>query len=313
MGSAVSLVCPSDRGALALADGQGAYVCTRCGSRFPVKAGVVRFLPDADQFYEGRNLNSVRYLPRSERPPFCWPLWLMCSGYVWAVRKHIPEGRTVIDMGCASGVRYYAERYRLIGLDLSGSSLEQVSSLYASCLQADATKPFPIPDGTVDGIISSFFWEHIPPELKPAVLAECHRALAPGGKLVFLYDIASENPLYRRLRRRDPALFKKLFVDREGHLGWESVEANRALFEVSGFRVLENLGREKTPFIQAAMYERVVQWPGWTRPLARAAWRLSRPPWFHVYNGMLRVLDGTLGRLLPPSWSRIVITVCEKA
>jgi hypothetical protein len=60
------------------------------------------------------------------------------------------------------------------------------------------------------------------------------------------------------------------------------------------------------------MYDKVAQWPGWTRPLARVAWRLSRPPWFHFYNGALRVLDATVGRLLPLSWSRIVISVCEK-
>jgi len=107
-------------------------------------------------------------------------------------------------------------------------------------------------------------------------------------------------------------LFKEVLIDREGHLGWQTVEDNRTLFEANGFRVVEDLGRETTPLISAAMYDKVAQWLGWMRPVARVVERLSRPPWFHFYNGALRVLDATLGRLLPLSWSRIVITVCEK-
>jgi SAM-dependent methyltransferase len=308
----LTLDCPSDRSSLDLEDGGAAYVCARCQRRFRTDAGVVRFLGGADDFYEGCYLYTIRCVPRSERIWAAWPLWLMNSGYVWAVRKHLREGRTIIEMGCASGVSYFAKRYRLVGLDLSYSSLRQVSSLYSSCLQADATQPLPIPDGTVDGIISSFFWEHIPPDLKPAVLAQCHRALAPGGKLVFLYDIDSANPLYRLRRRRDPALFREILIDRKGHLSWQSAEANRALFEANGFRMIENLGREKTPLINPAMYDKVLQWPGWTRPLARLGLRLSRAPWFHSYNGGVRVLDATLRRLLPLAWSRVVISVCEK-
>ena len=307
----LDLVCPSDRSAL-VHEADGAWRCGTCGARFPVVDGVVRFLGGADEFYEGRFLYTIKYAPASERWWSAWPLWLMNSGYVWAVRRFVPEGAVVVELGCASGVAYFARRYQLVGLDLSHGSLRQVAGLYSACLQADAMQPLPLPDGSADAIISSFFWEHIPPEHKPRVLEHCHRALAPGGKLVFLYDIDSQNPLYRNLRRRDPALFREVLIEREGHLGWQSAAENRAVFEQSGFRVLADLGREKTPLINPAMYDKVLNWKGWTEPLARLGLRLARPPWFHLYNGGVRVLDATLGRLLPLDWSRVVISVCEK-
>jgi len=218
----------------------------------------------------------------------------------------------VLFRSCGSGVSYFAKRYQLVGLDLSYSSLRQVAGINAGCLQADATKSIPLPDGSVNAIISSYFWEHIAPELKPKVLAECRRVLAPQGSLVFLYDLDSKNPLYRYLIRSDPELFHKTLVEKEGHFGWQTAEENRAIFESNGFRVLSNQGREKTPFISAAMYDKVLRWGGWTERAARIGYKLSQPPWFHFYNGVLRVLDGTLGRALPLSWSRVVISVCER-
>jgi len=310
----LGLVCPSDRSALSLShDHDGAaYVCGDCGERFAVADGVVRFLGVPDDFYEGRFLHTIQYVPRSERWYDAWPLWLINSGYVWAVRKYVPAARTVVEVGCASGVAYFARRYKLIGLDLSHASLRQVAELYAACLQADATQAFPLPDQSVDAVISSFFWEHIPPDLKPQVLAQCHRVLAPGGKLVFLYDIASRNPLYRHLIRRDPDLFRRILIEKEGHLGWQTAAENRAVFESNGFRVIDNQGREKTPMIGPAMYDKVQHWGGWLERAGRIGYRFSQAPWFQFYNGATRVVDATLGALLPLDWSRVLISVCEK-
>jgi len=308
----ISLICPSDRSVLIKELDSLGYACPRCGQRFCTDHGVVRFLPYSDEFYEGRYLYTIKYVPRSEHWYAAWPLWLINSGYVWAVRSYVPAGQVVVEVGCASGVRYFARRYQLIGLDLSYSSLRQVSDLYAACLQADVTQAIPLPDRSVHAIVSSFFWEHISPELKPKALAEFHRVLVPGGKLVFLYDIDSRNPLYRYLRRRDPELFRKILIEKEGHLGWQTAEANQTSFESNGFRVIANQGREKTPLIGPAMYDKVLSWKGWTEPLARFGYKLSQVPWFHAYNGSVRVLDATLGRLLPLSWSRVLISICEK-
>jgi SAM-dependent methyltransferase len=276
-----------------------------------VEQGVVRFLEDTDRFYEGRYLYTVRFVPRSERSPFAWPLWLINSGYVWAARRHAPRGSRVLEMGCASGVQYFAERYRVIGLDLSVASLSRVADLYDTCIQADATLGLPLPDGSMDAILSSFVWEHIPPEQKPAALRECARVLRPGGKLVFLFDVESESPLYQHLRRKDPDLYRQVLIEKEDHMGWQSPEENRAIFEDAGFRVVEYRGKDKL-LVAPAMYDKFRHWDGWTRRLSNLGYRFASGRKFHLYNGLLRVLDETLGRFLPTSWSRVIVAVCEK-
>jgi SAM-dependent methyltransferase len=303
------LACPVDR-ALLRAEGES-YRCPACNGRFPVERGVVRFLPGADAFYEGRYLYTIGYLPGSESAIRAWPLWLINSGYVWAARRWLPAGSTVIEMGCGGGVAYFAQRYRVIGLDLSAQSLAGISNLYAACLQADATRAIPLPDASVDGVLGSFAWEHFTPEQKPLVLAECARVLRPGGKLVFLYDLDSQSPLYRTLRRRNPGLFRELMIDSDGHFGWQSAQENLAIFEASGFHVLEHRGQEKL-FIAAASFDKIQHWGGGLRRLAALGLRFRSGPAYHLYSAGIRVFDESLGRLLPESWARIAVTVCEK-
>jgi SAM-dependent methyltransferase len=186
-----------------------------------------------------------------------------------------------------------------------------LEGVYSASLQADVTQGVPLPDASLDAVISSFLWEHIRPRDKPRVLAELARVLRPGGKLVFMYDVESRHPLYRRMQRVDPALFREVLIDREGHLGWETPAANRAHFAAAGLRVLEQRGREKL-LIGPAMYDKVREWPGSLRRLAQLGilFRFGVP--FQLHNAATRVLDETLGRALPESWARIAVTVCER-
>jgi SAM-dependent methyltransferase len=309
----VPLACPSDRSILARDDAGAAYLCRSCGARYPVEAGVVRFLEKDDSFYEGRYLadNTVAWVPRWDRWPWNLPLWLMRSGYISAVRRHVPAGGTLLEFGCASGVRYLSRRYRTIGLDLSAGSLARVADLYALSLQVDLTRGLPLPDASIDAAISSFVWEHILPEAKPGVLAEFRRVLRPGGKLILLYDVDSDHPLYRRLRAADPARFHEVLIEREGHTGWQNAADNAAAFESAGMRVLEHRGKEKL-LIGPAMYHKVEEWPGAFRRWARVGLQFEYGPRFQLYNALTRVLDESLGRVLPASWARVMVTVCER-
>jgi SAM-dependent methyltransferase len=307
----VDLICPADAELLERADEGSAYRCPACGGRYPVEKGVVRFLTDTDAFYEGRYLNTIRFVPRRETPLRAWPLWQISSGWIWAARAHVPAGGTVVEIGCASGVAYFAHRYRMVGIDLSHASLARIAELYHTCLQADVTRAIPLPDASVDGIFSSFVWEHIPPDRKPRALAEMARVLRPGGKLVFLYDVESDNPLYRWMKRRDSDLYREVLIEREGHEGWQTPEENRALFEQHGFQVLEHRGKEKL-LISPAMYDKVREFGGWMRPFAELGYRFKSAPLFYAYNGAVRVLDETLGAVLPTAWSRVMVSVCQK-
>lgn len=49
--------------------------------------------------------------------------------------------------------------------------------------------------------------------MKPNILRECQRILKPGGKIVFLYDVETENPLICRYKYSNRPLYNKLFIE----------------------------------------------------------------------------------------------------
>jgi SAM-dependent methyltransferase len=273
---------------------------------------VLRFLDRTDEFYEGAYQSQVAILPRSERAWHVWPLWLVNGGYVWTVRRVVAEGSAVLELGCAGGVRYFGRRYHMAGCDLSLSSLRHLAGIYECLLQADASKCIPFPDQSLDAVVSSYFWEHISPEAKPGMLSECARVLRPGGKLVFVYDVETQNPLIDRFRRRDVPQYNRLFLDGDGHVGYQTPEDNLRLFREAGFDVIAHRGMEKTWLQSPSVYEKLSR-PG-TKAGRAKGWAvlLGRPPWFYLYTALLRLIDTLVCPLLPMRWARMDLTVCRK-
>jgi len=307
----VPIICPHD-GAALLSNDSTLYRCPVCNSEYPVEGGVLRLLDKEDEFYEGAYENQTTFLPRSERPWHIWPLWLVNSGYPWRVRRHVPEGSLVVELGCASGVRYFGKRYSMVGCDLSFKSLRNLDGVYGCLVQADAAACIPLPDQTVDAVVSSYFWEHIPPDIKPRMLAECYRILRPGGKIIFLYDLETSNPLIDHYKQVDPKLYNRLFIEGDGHFGYQSPEKNLALFRTAGFQVLKHRGMEKTVFQSPSAYTKLANFGrlaqllfGWTKALGRS-------PWFYLYTGFMRLIDSIVCPILPKDWARIDLVVCKK-
>jgi predicted RNA-binding Zn-ribbon protein involved in translation (DUF1610 family) len=166
----IALICPHDH--KVLAEHASHFTCPQCGQHYQIVDSVVCILAKQDKFYEGTYENQTHYLPRSENPWHVWPLWLINGGYVWMVRKFVPKGATVVELGCAGGVRYFGQRYRMIGCDLSFASLKNLN-FYERRVQGEAGACIALPDNSVDAVVSSYFWEHIPPEIKPKILKEC--------------------------------------------------------------------------------------------------------------------------------------------
>lgn len=308
--AAITLICPHDKTPLHEED--GSFHCESCGRNYPIKDGVVRLLEQTNEFYEGAYENQVRFLPRSEKPWHIWPLWLINSGYPWMVRRHVPQGATVVELGCAGGVRYFGQRYHMVGCDLSLSSLKKLD-MYERRVQADAAMCIPLPDASVDAVVSSYFWEHIPPEVKPAMLQECLRILRPGGKIIFLYDVETRNPLISRYKAKNLSLYTKLFIEGDGHLGYQWPEENIDTFKAAGFRVLAHRGMEKSWLQSPSAYFKLAQFGGAAQRLFAWLSGLGKQPWFYPYTALMRLVDTAVCPWLPADWARIDLVVAQKA
>ncbi|MBT6046584.1 MAG: class I SAM-dependent methyltransferase [Candidatus Scalindua sp.] len=306
----VSIICPHD-GALLKAKESSFYFCPVCNQDYLVEDGVIRLLDNNDDFYEGHYENKTHFLPRSEKPWHTWPLWLINGGYLWVVRQFVPQGATVVELGCAGGVRYFGQRYHMIGCDLSLSSLKK-TEFYEQRIQADAAVCIPLPDSSVDAVVSSYFWEHILPSVKLNILSECQRILKPGGKIVFLYDVETKNPLIQHYKSKNQALYNKLFIDGDGHFGYQTPLENLATFKEVGFQILVHQGMEKTwlqspsAYIKLSKFDSVIK-----RFLAWGA-RLGQQPFFYPYTLLMRLIDTFICPWLPANWARIDLVVCEK-
>lgn len=306
---ALTLICPQDHAPLIETDADR-LTCSVCDRTYPVHDGVVSVLDSPDAFYEGAYLNKTAYVPRSEKIWHAWPLWLLVNGYPWMVRRHVPEGGRVVELGCASGVVYFSQRYEMVGCDLSLASLRGLP--YQQRVQCDAGACIPLPDRSVDAVVSSYFWEHIPPAIKPHILQECRRILKPGGKIIFLYDVETENPLIRRYKASDPALYKEQFIDGDGHLGYERPRDNRETFERNGFRILARRGCEKTWLQSPSVYKKLAAYGDRLKRVFAVGEAFGRSPWFYPYTALTRAIDATVCRLLPEDWARIELVVYER-
>ncbi|HEX4303163.1 MAG TPA: methyltransferase domain-containing protein [Rhizomicrobium sp.] len=303
-----ALCCPSDRAPLQRAG--DAMHCPVCARDYAIRDGVVDFLGKDDPFYEGAFNNEVRYVPRSRNFLHQMPLWLISNGYLWAVRKALNQGARVVELGCAGGVAWLGTQYQVIGVDVSQQGLALAAKKYSLCVRSDSLKP--IPDGSVDAVISSYFWEHIAADDKEAILDEVARILKPGGQVIFIYDVATHNPLISWLRARNPQLYQASFLDADGHIGYQSVAQNEALFLKHGLRITKSHSLERTPLQSTSVYLKMKRWNGSAKWFGRVLSVLDRKPILLPYQAFLRLIDETVGRLFPSAWGRMAITVAQK-
>ena len=184
--------------------------CPNTKKYFKKNLNVIDFLESEDKFYEGSYLNTVNYPGNSNPIINKIMIWTINSGYLNEIEKHVPKGSNVLELGCAGGIRYLGNNYKVYGCDLSKKSLEIAGKHYKSCVAANSIEHIPFLENSFDAVISSYFWEHLDHVQKQKCLINIKRVLKPGGVIIFLYDVKTNNPLINYFRKLDPENYKKI-------------------------------------------------------------------------------------------------------
>jgi SAM-dependent methyltransferase len=278
--------------------------------KFEIQNGVVKFLNNPDTFYEGAYLATTNYVPKFDFSPFNFPLFFLNSGYIWRVKSMFKNKDTILELGCGGGIKYFSNKYKMIGLDLSFRSL--INAPYSIKIQANANS-LPIADETIDGIISNSFWEHIDPVQKSIMLDEFKRVLKKNGKIVFCYDVETENILIKKMKVDNPELYSKVFLLKDGHLGYQTPYENELLFREKGFDVIKHFGIERSIFLAPSALLKLKENNYLSKFGSFFTKLLYRNKIIEIsYMIFLNLFDRTFGLFLSSRKSRVILTTLIK-
>jgi len=151
-------------------------------------------------------------------------------------KRHLPEGASVLDLGCGQGHALFSRIGGVIGVDLAMGSLLRAKQAYKAVVRGNVLR-LPFADGTFDCVISQDLVGHIPREDKEGLISEIKRVLKNGGRTAHYIETAGNNPV-ERLAMRSPELYRKYFIEKDGHNGLEPASLVVRRFRDAGFRPL---------------------------------------------------------------------------
>lgn len=307
-----AMCCPSCGRSVGLSPRNGRC---RCGKRFNWKGRVLDCSAGEDGFYEGRYNAEIHFdAARLARPGGRILLHFLVYGYYETILHFVPQGARILDIGCAGGAELLAQRGRVTGLDVSLRAAETAARRYPRAIRGDI-RGIDFPPGSFDAIVSSFVWEHMKPREKDLLLEKFQVWLRPGGRVVLLFDVESRNPLFQWARRH-PDLYRKGFIEHDGHFGLETASAALRRFSSRGFLIRRHHAMNRTPLQHLPVW-------GWFAPYGQdyrvlrlltklgssiAENRMAN----RAYTGSVQLFDDTLGSLFPRDWARLLMVALEK-
>ncbi|MBI2245329.1 MAG: methyltransferase domain-containing protein [Nocardioides sp.] len=183
-------------------------------------------------------------------------------------QRYVPPEGTVVDLGAGRCEFVNAVAAgRRIAVDLNPDTATH-AAVGVEVLTTRSDDLGALPDGVVDTVFTSNFFEHLPTKADlMSTLRECHRVTRPGGRLVVLM------PNIRHLPGR-------YWDYLDHHLPLTDLSVAEAL-ELTGYRVEERIGRFLPYTIKDARFE--------VRPFMVRGYLRCRPAWRVLGKQMLVV------------------------
>lgn len=185
--------------------------CNACDFAFQLGSDFVRLAPELDEVDDGFALDSFAQLAAIEDGHF----WFTTRNALiaWLIRRHAPDARRVLEIGCGTGFTMHALRQALPRATITATELHSRGMAYArkrhptgvEFLQMDARRVRL--DSVLDLVGAFDVLEHIPDDR--GVIEQIHKALKPGGILIatvpqhpWLWSAADDIAHHQRRYRR---------------------------------------------------------------------------------------------------------------
>jgi ubiquinone/menaquinone biosynthesis C-methylase UbiE len=222
--------------------------CNQCHVEFPIIDGIIRFA-DIDDFYEGKFGAQKERVSNAEK--LARKIYKRIALSVDSLRREheslyknlaVNAAVKVLDIGCGGGKSHLkpSSKYHLTGMDLSLASLMNAKQIYDEVYCASALS-MPFADSTFDCVCSFDVIGHVPNDIKDKLLSEIYRVLKPGG-VTFHYIEVDSPKGYNDWAKQHTALYRKYFIDLEGHIGLEYYKDAMSRFDKNGFQIIKYKG-----------------------------------------------------------------------
>jgi SAM-dependent methyltransferase len=198
-----------------------------------------------------------------------------------------PGAKRLCDVGCSGGallehVAASRPELELSGVDIDARSIALARRrLPAAHLETGSASALPLPSDHFDAVTCLDTLEHVPAAERPAVLAEIHRILRPGGRLIIQVPHAGPSRMLdsQNLRHRFPRLYARLigsgnrdaaYAQSRQEVVWHHHFRRQELRDLLG-PVWEIRGAHHGGFVLAPLTE-ILRWPSYRRGTDDSRW-----------------------------------------
>lgn len=307
-----NIICLKCRAPLGLSFGNGSVDrqvrCDGCGAAYTVAGGIINF-GVTDAFYDDHGFTSTGR-DFSNDPVGKLGLYFARSHFLHDIARAVPAGCKVIEIGPGGGSRYLANRYDMLGVEISSISVRHAARTYGSAVQASIAS-LPLADRCADALVSSFLLEHLAPEIVDQCISEMSRVLKPGGQMLHFFDLDSNGPFTRWAKRQQ--WYTSVFIASKGHYGMRPLSEWQRLFTGAGFAIERHRLSCKSWLQDLSVWGALDQKEvtGLPRRLGHAADRIRKktnPAADLAVNALNDIVD----RLLPEQWAAKAIVALRK-